>query len=311
MKIVFMGTPEFAVHTLESLYKKGYDISLVITQKDKPRGRGKKLLPTPVKVKSQELGLEIYQPEKVNCEDSLNRLKELSPDFIVVAAYGQILKKELLDIPKYGCINVHASLLPKYRGAAPINWAVINGEKETGITIMEMNAGIDSGDILLQDKVAINEEDDSETIHDKLAHLGGKLIVEALDSIKENKISKIPQDDSQASYAPMIKKDLGKINWSDTGSNIKNLTRGLKPWPYAYTLYDGMNIKIHKVSLCEKFKDGKDGEVVKVSDDGIFVNCKDSCVIIEELQFPGKNKVRVKDFLRGNAFKLGYVFEYL
>lgn len=202
-------------------------------------------------------------------------------------------------------------MLPKYRGAAPINWAVINGEKETGITIMEMNAGLDSGDILLQGKVAINEEDDSETIHDKLARLGGKLIVEALDSIKENKISKIPQDDSQASYAPMIKKDLGKINWSDTGSNIKNLTRGLKPWPCAYTLYDGMNIKIHKVRLCEKFKDGQDGEVVKVSDDGIFVNCQDTCVIIEELQFPGKNKVKVKDFLRGNTFKLGYVFEDL
>lgn len=302
MNIVFMGTPEFAVPSLALLVEKGYNISLVITQKDRPKGRGKKLQFTPVKEKALELGLEVYQPDSVNSVESINRLKELSVDCIVVVAYGQILKKEILNLPKYGCINIHGSLLPKYRGAAPINWAIINGEKKTGITIIEMNEGLDTGDMLLWDEIPIEDDDDSEIIHDKLSILGSKLIVETMDRLKKGEIVKVSQDDSLATYAQKIEKDTGKIDWNCSGNRIKNLVRGLKPWPSAYTIYKGENIKIHKVKVIDKFLEEDNGVVVKVSDEGIYVNCEDSCIIIEELQFPGKKKLHVSKYLRGNKF---------
>lgn len=303
MKIVFMGTPEFAVSSLNALYDSGHTISLVITQKDKPKGRGKKVLPTPVKERALALGLEVYQPDSVNSKESIDRLKAINPDCIVVAAFGQILKEEVLNLSKYGCLNVHASLLPKYRGAAPINWAIINGEEKTGITIMKMDKGLDTGDILKMREIPIEEDDDSSTITEKLAQLGGELIVETLDELEKGNINPIPQDDQLATYAPMLSKEIGRIDWNDNGDNIKNLVRGLKPWPLAYTLYEGENVKIHKVRKVEKFSDKPNGTVVKVSDDGIFVNCKDSCIVIEELQFPGKKKLHVSEYLRGNQFK--------
>ncbi len=307
MKIVFMGTPEFAVPTLDALYNSGHNIALVITQQDKPKGRGKKVLPTPVKEKALELDLEVYQPTSVNSQEAINRLKEIKPDCIVVAAFGQILKKEVLNIPKYGCLNVHASLLPKYRGAAPINWAVINGEEKTGITIMEMDEGLDTGNILKMREIPIEEDDDSSTIAHKLAILGGQLIVETLDDIEKGNITKIPQDDKLSTYAPMLSKKMGRIDWNENGENIKNLVRGLKPWPLAFTVYKGQNIKVHKVRKVEKFSDKPNGTVVKVSKEGIFVNCKDSCIVIEELQFPGKKKLHVEEYLRGNQFDEGVV----
>ncbi|NLX61055.1 MAG: methionyl-tRNA formyltransferase [Tissierellia bacterium] len=302
MNIVFMGTPEFAVPTLEALHAKGYNISLVITQKDKRRGRGKKLLPTPVKEKALELGLEVYQPDSVNDKDSIEKLKKIGPDVIVVVAFGQLLKKDLLDIPKYGCLNVHASILPKYRGAAPINWAIIMGEKETGISIMEMDEGLDTGDILKIEKIPIEEDDDSIILHDKLARLGGKLIVEVLEDVKKGKVEKIPQDHKESSYAPMLTKETGRIDWNNNGNNIINLIRGLKPWPSAYFIFNGNSIKIHKAKKEDKLTDDENGVVVKVSDEGIYVNCQDSTIVIEELQFPGKRKMKVAEYLRGNEF---------
>lgn len=297
-----MGTPEFAVPALEALHSKGYDISLVITQKDKRRGRGKKLLPTPVKEKALELGLEVYQPDSVNEKDTINRLIEINPDVIVVVAFGQILKKDLLNIPKYGCLNIHASILPKYRGAAPINWAIINGEKETGITIMEMDEGLDTGDILKVERIPIEKDDDSISIHDKLSHLGAKLIIQVLEEMRMGKIEKTPQNHELSSYAPMLSKETGRIDWNNNGNNIINLIKGLKPWPSAYFIYNGDSIKIHKARIEDRLNDEENGVVVKVSDEGIYVNCKDSTIVIEELQFPGKRKMKVSEYLRGNKF---------
>jgi methionyl-tRNA formyltransferase len=297
-----MGTPEFAVPSLMSLYEKGHDISLVVTQKDKPKGRGKKMHPTPIKEKALELGLEVYQPDSINSTESINKIKRLSPDCIIVVAFGQILKREILKLSKYGCINIHGSLLPKYRGAGPINWAIINGESKTGITVMKMDQGIDSGDMLLVEEIPIDEEDDAESIHDKLSILGSRLIVEALEKLENQTIVKVPQRDDLASYAPKITKETGKINWDSTGEKIKNLVRGLKPWPCAYMNYKGENVKIHKVKVIEKFSKEGYGVVVKVSDKGICVNCHDACIVIEELQFPGKKKLQVSEYLRGNQF---------
>lgn len=309
MKIIYMGTPEFAVKPLEKLYEEGFDIPLVVSQKDRPKGRGKKLLPTAVKARAEELGLEVFQPDNINSEDSINKLKDIKPDFIVVAAYGQILRKEILSIPKYACINIHASLLPKYRGAAPINWAIIDGEEETGITIMEMVEKLDAGDMYIKESINIKEGDDAITIHDSLSELGGKTIVKALKGIISGKITPESQDDSKSNYAPMLNKKMGKIDWNESGESIKNLVRGLKPWPTAYTFYEKNNVKIHRVELCSKFKEGENGEIVKVDNEGIFVNSKDSCIIIKELQFPGKRKMRVEDFIKGNEIKVGTILE--
>ncbi|NLV89067.1 MAG: methionyl-tRNA formyltransferase [Tissierellia bacterium] len=309
MKIVFMGTPQFAVPTLEALYKEGYDIGLVITQKDKPKGRGKKILFTPVKEKAVELGLEVFQPDSINSPDAIEKISSLNPDFIVVVAYGQILKKSVLEIPKYGCYNVHASLLPKYRGAAPINWAIIDGEKETGITIMEMEEGLDTGDIVLTEAIPIENDDDAISIHDKLSILGGKLITKALEGIVEGKLEKTPQDHSLSSYASMLSKDIGKIDWNSNGESIINLIRGLKPWPSAYTDYKGETIKIHKASLTDEIKDGVCGQIVKVDNTGIYVITKDKIILLEEIQFPNKRKMTVEEYLRGNSIEEGIILK--
>lgn len=303
MKIIFMGTPDFAIPSLESLYKNGHSVELVITQKDRPKGRGKKVQYTPVKEKALELGIEVFQPDSINDIESVNKIKNINPDFIVVVAYGQILKKDILQIPKYGCYNVHASLLPKYRGAAPINWSIINGEKETGVTIMEMAKGLDSGDMIMWDSIPISLDDDAITVHDKLSILGGELIVKALDGIKNGVANKIPQDHNISTYAAMLDKNLGKINWNDSGENIINLIRGLKPWPSAYIQYKDDIVKIHKATLIEKFKEGNNGQIIKVDKQGIYVNSKDKTIILEEIQFPGKKKLKVEEYLRGNSIE--------
>ena len=300
MNIVFAGTPEFALPTLETLYESGNNIPLVITQKDKPKGRGKKMQATPVKEKTLELGLEVYQPDSINSLESIEKLKKIAPDCIVVIAFGQMLKSEVLNLPKYGCINVHASLLPKYRGAAPINWAIINGETETGITIMKMDEGIDTGPILNMKSIPIEDIDNSISIHDKLSVIGGEILIETLDTLEKGEIKETLQEDSLSTYAFILTKDMGKINWNSSGEKIINLVRGLKPWPSAYTMYNGENIKIHKAKRMTKFEEGSSGTVVQVSDKGIFVNCKDECIVIEELQFPGKRKMHISEYLRGN-----------
>lgn len=309
MKIVFMGTPDFAVPTLESLFSKEYSIELVITQKDKPKGRGKKVQYTPVKEKALELGLEVYQPESINDIEAINRIKSINPDFIVVVAYGQILKTNILEIPKCGCYNVHASLLPKYRGAAPINWAIINGEKETGVTIMEMEEGLDTGDMVLWKSIQINSDDDAPSIHDKLSELGGELIIEALEGIRNGALTKTPQNHNLSTYAHMLDKHMGRINWNDKGENIINLIRGLKPWPSGYTQYQDEIVKIHKASLTDKVKEGNNGEIIKVDKEGIYVNTQDKIVILEEIQFPGKKKLKVEEYLRGNSIEEGIILK--
>lgn len=309
MKIVFMGTPYFAVPTLQALFTKGYTIDLVITQKDKPKGRGKKIQYTPVKEKALDLGLEVYQPDSINDLESVEKIKAIDPDFIVVVAYGQILKKEILEIPKFGCYNVHASLLPKYRGAAPINWAIINGEKETGVTIMEMEEGLDTGDMVLCKSIPITGDDDAVTIHDKLSELGGNLIIESLQGIVDEQLSKTSQNHSLSTYASMMNKEMGKINWDDNSDNIKNLIRGLKPWPSAYTHYKNEVVKVHKASVIDELKEGKNGEIIKVDNKGIYVKSLDKILLIEELQFPGKKKLTVEEYLRGNSIEEGIVLE--
>lgn len=307
MNIIYMGTPDFAIPSLVSLYNEGHNISLVITQKDKPKGRGKKLQFTPVKEKALELNLEVFQPDNVNSIESVDKIKGINPDFIIVAAYGQILRKEILDTPKYGCLNVHASLLPKYRGAAPINWAIINGETNTGISIMKMEEGLDTGDVILEEAVAIEENDDYLTLHDKLASLGGKLIVKAIEEILNNNASYTPQDHNKSSYASMISKDLGRINWNKSGNEISNLVRGLKPWPNAFTEYKGEIVKIHRVKFAEEISGDTPGKITKVNKNGIFVSVVDGTIIIEELQFPGKKVLTVSQYLAGNSIEEGSI----
>ena len=302
-----MGTPEFAVPTLESLDRMDYDIPLVITQTDKRKGRGKKTQFNPVKQKALDLNIEVYQPEDVNCQEAINKINELKPDFIVVVAYGQILKERILNIPKYDCLNIHASLLPHYRGAAPLNWVIINGEKETGVTIMKMSKGLDTGDMIIKKSITITDEDDSTTMHDKLSTIGSELIVEAIESIVSNKVKYIPQNDAEATYAPMLNKDLGKIDWSKSVYEIQRLVKGLKPWPMSYTNYLDQQVKIHEISV--EISDHKHnyGYINKVSNDGIWIAVKDGFAIIKKLQFPGKKMMDVKTYLMGNEIKEGYI----
>lgn len=307
MNVVFMGTPDFSVPTLEKIYQAGHKISLVITQTDKPKGRGKKITFQPVKVKAEELGLEVYQPKNVNSEESIMRLREINPDVIVVIAYGQILKQEILNLPKHRCINVHASLLPKYRGAAPINWVIINGEEKTGITTIYMEKGIDVGDMLLKKEIKIKENETAGELHDRLMTLGAEVLIETLREIERGNINRIPQDNNKSSYAPVMNKDLGKIDWNKNAKDIFNLVRGTDPWPSAYVIYQDKKVKISNVEVVKRFKDGQPGEVVKVSDDGIYINTKDSCLVIKKIQFPGKKMMTVSDFLKGNNFKVGEV----
>lgn len=300
MRVVFAGTPLFAVNSLESLYNKGYDIPMVISQGDKKRGRGKKLQYTHVKEKAIELGLEVYQPENINSKEAIEKIRGLSPDFIVVVAFGQILKKELLDIPIYSCINVHASLLPKYRGAAPINWSIINGEKETGVTIMEMAEGLDSGDMILKEAIKIEEDDDYPKLHDKLSNLGSKLLIEALESIVRGEAVFEPQNHDLSTYAPMLYKDTGKIDWNKNTMEIINLIKGVIPWPGAYTFYGEDMLKIHKVSIVKEDIEAQAGEIVRVNKAGMLVKTKDGLLLIEELQFPNKKRMTVRDYIAGN-----------
>ena len=310
MKLVFMGTPEFAVPTLEKLFnEKTYNIELVITQVDKRKGRGKAMQFPPIKEKAIELGLDVYQPENVNSEESINKLKSIDPDFIIVAAFGQILRKEVLSIPKYGCINVHASLLPKYRGAAPINWALIQGERLTGITIMDMDVGLDTGDMLKKISVDIDPGDDYPSLHDKLSKAGGEIIVETLGEIVDGSINRIVQDDKLSNYAPMIFKDTGIIDWNDSAEDIVNKVRGLKPWPTAYTNYKDTAMKIHQAQVIDEETRGEPGEIIRVCDEGIFISTGNKILLVGELQFPNKKKMSVSDYLRGNEIDTGLILK--
>lgn len=314
MKIVFMGTPDFARDSLEALYNKGYDILGVVTNIDKPKGRGMKLIPTPVKEFALEKNLKIYQPEKVkNNQEFIQEIKNLEPDIICVVAYGKILPKEILDIPKYGCINVHGSLLPKYRGAAPIQWAVLNGDKTTGITTMYMDVGMDTGDMILKEKVQIGEDETTGELWDRLSKIGAKLLVETIEQIKDGIAPRIPQGED-FTLAPMLNKEMAKINWNEkTAKEIKNLVRGLNPIIGAYTFLDNKKYKFWKVSVLpfeSKFENIENGTIVKSnSKEGLYIKANEGIIKVDEIQAENAKKMPICDFLRGNNLEEGNKFE--
>ena len=302
MNIVFMGTPDFAVESLKELIK-NHNVLAVISQPDKPKGRGKKLVNTPVKQFALDNGIEkIYQPEKIKDEEIIKQLESLNADLFVVVAYGQILSEKVLNIPKYGCINVHGSLLPKYRGAAPIQWSIINGEEKTGVTIMYMEKGLDSGDMILKEEVVIEKKETYKTLHDKMSIVGARALIKAIELIETGKVDAKKQDHSQATYAPMITKEMGHINWDNTSKDIINLIRGINPMPMAYTIYKD---EIFKVSEAEEVLgyDGKIGEIVSIEKEGFVVKTKDTSVIIKEMQAKGGKRMKTSDYLRGHSIE--------
>ena len=299
MRIVFMGTPDFSVNALENIVKAGHEVVGVITQPDKSKGRGGKMQYTPVKEKALELGLDVYQPQRVKEPEFIEKLKEMNPDAIVVIAFGQILPKAILDMPKYGCINVHASLLPKYRGAAPIQWSVIDGEKETGVTTMYMNEGLDTGDIIDKVVVPIDKKETGGSLFDKLAIEGGKLILKTLIELENGTAVRTPQDDSKSNYAGMINKQLGKIDFNKSANEIERLIRGLNPWPSAYTKMDGKTLKIWDADVDDSENDSTPGTITEVGKDFIRVATGKGSLKILELQLEGKKRMKTRDFLNG------------
>lgn len=302
MKIIFMGTPDFAVSALEEIIKNQFEVIGVVTQPDRAKGRGKKVQFTPVKQVALNHDISVFQPESARNKDFIQKLRELKPDCIVVAAYGNILPKELLGIPQYGCVNIHASLLPKYRGAAPIHWSIINGEEKTGITIMQMDEGLDTGDMLLKSEVEIGDKTTGQ-LHDILAKMGGELIVEALKKISSNLIHPVKQDNEKASYASMINKKMGKIEWNKKAEEIERLIRGFNPWPIAYTTYEDIVMKIWEAEVLDQTSNATFGTVQAVSKKGIDVAAGDKVLRIKKLQFPNKRAVTVDEYLRGNEIK--------
>lgn len=307
MRVVFMGTPQFAVNTLEMLAKRGHDIVGVVTQPDRPQGRGKKLIPSPIKAKALELGLTIYQPEKVKDPQFIEVLNELQPEVIVVVAYGQILPRQILDLPPWGCINIHASLLPKYRGAAPIHWAIINGEKETGVTTMLMDTGLDTGPMLLKDSLIIDETMTTGALHDQLAVMGANLLVQTLDKLVKGQIVPKPQNNEESSYAPLLTKEHEKINWQLNKLEIHNLVRGMNPWPGAYTLFNGNRLKIWETSL-KKYSGqniGETGEILEYTEDGFWIQTGDEPILITKVQPAGKKLMTAVSFGHGYGIYSG------
>ncbi|MBI5892244.1 MAG: methionyl-tRNA formyltransferase [Deltaproteobacteria bacterium] len=300
-----MGTPDFAAPSLKLLIESPYEVCAVATQPDKPKGRGMVLTPPPVRVLALAHNIPVFQPERLN-SDFAAKLKEIAPDMIVVAAYGKILPKSVLEIPKYGCINVHASLLPKYRGAAPINWAIINGEKETGITTMLMDEGMDTGKMLLKESVKISNDDTAGTLHDKLKEVGANLLIKTLDALRNGTIAPIEQDDSLATYAPMIKKEDGRIDWTLKAEEIKNLIRGLNPLPCAYTRWEGKQIKIFKAEVEAGVKE-EPGTIINISTEGIFVAAGRGTLLITELQMENKNRMSASEFIKGYRIVKGQI----
>ncbi|WP_032121789.1 methionyl-tRNA formyltransferase [Clostridium amazonitimonense] len=305
MNIVFMGTPEFAVPSLQRLIDQ-YGIIAIFTQPDRPKGRGKKLAMSPVKELAIKHNIPVFQPERVKGnEEVLKVLKDMNPDFIIVVAYGQILPKEILELPKYACINLHASLLPKYRGAAPINWAIINGEEKTGNTTMLMDIGLDTGDMLLSDEVYINEDMTKGELHDILMNNGGDLLVNTIEAMIKGELKPKKQQEDEASYASMLDKEIAKINWNESAKNIHNLIRGLNPWPIAHTEYEGERMKIYKSKVLKKDSIKTPGTILNVSKEGIEVATKDKVLLIEIVQFPNGKPLSVEAYINGHDIKEG------
>lgn len=305
MKVVFMGTPDFAVGALEAIIKAGHEVTAVVTQPDKPKGRSGQMQFPPVKECAVKYNLPVFQPVKVKEPEAMEELRKFEADIFVVAAFGQILTKEILDMPRFGCVNIHASLLPKYRGAAPIQQAILDGEAETGVTIQQMNEGIDTGDIISTVIVPIDKKETAETLFVKLEEAGAQLIVDTLVKIEKGEITPVPQDESKASYVKMMKKTLGKIDWNKEAVVIERLVRGLNSWPSAYTFFEGKSLKLWDCDVLEETCDEEPGTVVRVNKDSIDVATGKGVLRILELQLEGKKRMDTKSFLLGNAWKSG------
>lgn len=309
MKVIFMGTPDFSVGTLEALVEAGHEVVLAVTQPDKPKGRGKEMQFTPVKECALKYNIPVFQPRRVREAECIEELRKYNADIMVVVAFGQILPKEILEMTPYGCINVHASLLPKYRGAAPIQWSIIDGETVTGVTTMQMDEGLDTGDMLLKTEIPMDEKETGGSLHDKLAAAGAKLCVETLDALLNKAVTPIPQGETTTAYAKMLDKQLGNIDWGQSAVAIERLVRGLTPWPSAYTDWNGKVMKIWEaaISTGSETEDAEAGTIVRVDKDAFYVQTGDGVLEVRELQIPGKKRMDAGAFLRGYQVKAGEI----
>lgn len=306
MKIVYMGTPDFAVPPLRAMAEAGYEIVGVVTQPDKPKGRGKTLMPTPVKEEAMKYSIPVYQPVKVREPEFMQTLKELNPDIIVVAAFGQIIPRAILELPRFGCINIHASLLPKYRGAAPIQQAVIDGEKESGVTIMKMGEGLDTGDMIAKVKVPLAPEETGGSLFDKLAEAGAKLLVETLPSIFDGTaVYEKQAEESPTPYAAMITKQMGLMDFTKSAAVLERLVRGMNPWPSAYTFLNRKTLKVWKSCVLEEQTDAECGTIIRADKTGIHVACGENVLVLTEVQLEGKKRMETEAFLRGYKVETG------
>ena len=305
MKVVFMGTPDFAVGALEKIIEAGHEVTCVVTQPDKEKGRGKELAFSPVKECALKHNLPLFQPVKIRLPENEEELKKYEADIFVVAAFGQILPKEILEMPRLGCVNIHASLLPKYRGASPIAWSVLNGDKETGVTIMQMNEGMDTGDILMQRSIAIGAKETTEGLFDKLSVLGAELIVEALDKLDKGELKPVPQDESRATKVGKMDKTFGLVDFNESAEVIERKIRGLYSWPSAYTFLNGKRLKIFNADVLCNVSKGCPGEIIGVDKESFTVQTGEGALVIDDVQIEGKRRMEVKEFLLGNALKPG------
>lgn len=325
MKIVFMGTPDFAVPALKALAESAkHEVSLVVTQPDRPRGRSGKPAPSDVKLCAEQYGIPVFQPEKIREEAAVERLRRENADIFVVAAFGQLLPKTILEMPRFGCINIHGSLLPAYRGAAPVQWAVLDGQKEAGDTIMQMNEGLDTGDILMQESIPLSADETAGSLYDKLSSMGGPLLLRALDAIEAGTVTPVPQGDSGTHYAKMLRKEMGNIDWTKSAEEIGRLVRGLNPWPSAYTHWNGKMLKIWMAETvtqeelsalgCDEkngmdLKEAQPGTVMIVTKDTLMVQTGDGLLALTELQMEGKKRMPVQAFLMGCRMQTGEKLE--
>ena len=305
MRVIFMGTPDFSVGTLEALIRAGHQVVLAVTQPDKPKGRGGKMQFPPVKETALEHGIPVFQPRKVREPENIEELKKYQADVIVVVAFGQILPREILELTPYGCINVHASLLPSYRGAAPIQWGVINGEAVSGVTTMQMDEGLDTGDMLLKTEVPLEPEETGGSLHDKLAAAGASLCVRTLKALEEGTVTPKKQGESPTAYASMLKKEMGEIRWEEPAISIERLIRGLNPWPSAYTGWQDKTMKIWEAEVLEEDSGQEPGTVVRVDKDGFLVQTGKGLLKVTALQIPGKKRMEADAFLRGYSMEPG------
>ena len=300
MKIVLMGTQEMAVPCLQKIMDEGHEVVAVVTQPDKPKGRGKKLAMPPVKELALKYDIPVYQPLKAREESFVDTLKEMNPELIVVVAFGQILPKSILDIPKYGCVNVHASLLPRYRGAAPLNWVIINGEEKTGVTTMYMDEGLDTGDMILKSEIPLDDEITAGELHEKMMIDGAKVLKETIDLIEKGEAPREKQSNEDTCYSPIMNKSLGNIDWKKSAIDIHNLVRGINPWPSAYTTYEGQTMKIWKTKVIDKNSDKDPGTIISVDKEGINVSTSEGILQIKEIQMAGKKRMEVPEYIKGN-----------